>query len=91
LGDGKSRLTTAAATAREDLSSPTTLVTGPLDEAGRTAKIVTGNLPISSLSSGNKSVPNPLKALKSTVSGVTKGLQKSVQNVVKKVVAGDKS
>jgi hypothetical protein len=59
------------------------------------------------LSTGNKSVPNAIKALKptgganpvqkvagslnSTVSGVTKGLQKSVQNAVKKVVSGDKS
>lgn len=115
-GDVRTGLTTAVGTAKKDLSSPTMLVTGPLDEAGSTAKIVTGNLPASSLStasvpglsglrsltSGNKSVPKPLKSpkstggsnpvqkvassLNSTVSGVTKG----VQNAVKKVVSGDK-
>jgi hypothetical protein len=116
-GDVQAGVTTAAGTAQEDLSSPTTLVTGPLNEAGSTAKIVTGNLPTSSLStvglpglsgvstltSGNKSVPNPVTSLKttgganpvqkvagsvnSTVSGVTKG----VQDAVKKVVSGDKA
>lgn len=79
-GDAQAGVTKAAATAGQDISTPTTLVTGPLDEAGSTAKIVTGNLPTSSLSStgvpglsgpspltsGNKVVPNPGKSLKST-------------------------
>ncbi|OBC17141.1 PE-PPE domain-containing protein [Mycobacterium sp. 852013-50091_SCH5140682] len=79
-GDAQAGVTKAAATAQQDLSAPTTLVTGPLDEAGSTAKIITGNLPTSSLSptsvpglsglsplnSGNKAVPNPVKSLKST-------------------------
>jgi hypothetical protein len=79
-GDVQAGVTKAAATAGQDISTPTTLVTGPLDEAGSTAKIVTGNLPTSSLSatgvpglsgpspltSGNKVVPNPVKSLKST-------------------------
>jgi hypothetical protein len=79
-GDVQAGVTKAAATAQEDLSSPTTLVTGPLDEAGSTAKIVTGNLPTSSLStvglpglsgvspltSGNKSVPNRVASVKTT-------------------------
>ncbi|GAS91515.1 PE-PPE domain-containing protein [Mycolicibacterium brisbanense] len=79
-GDVQAGVTKAAATAQQDISSPTTLVTGPLDEAGSTAKIITGNLPTSSLStssvpglsglspltSGNKVVPNPVKSLQST-------------------------
>lgn len=81
-GDIQAGVTKAAGTARADLSSPTTLVTGPLDEASSTAKIVTGNLTTSSLSTTGLPGLSGVSALSSPNKPVSSA-NKSVPNPMK--------